>query len=293
VRLPFKGDDHFANELNRAFEIVKDAYLSSIRPQLDVRKVDAMLGDGSVIQIDSFEPQKVSEFYQQLIFSIKSWVTTGISRSKTEDLHRIYCQFAKQVGRYKLLGYFGIQYHAFPYYRVDKRVIEIQRELTRLADEAEQIFMSMAATGDSIIQKELKSIGWAEMGFQELLEKLFEDQALTADLQGKVSAVERDFPEFQEMNNKKERMLAELNSLLMELCQVSPVLIDHNKLMQGEEGVTTFFDIERVKNQKTNETDSYINTRRISKEFTEHIVSMFDELAESLRAVGNGIKKSK
>jgi hypothetical protein len=126
-----------------------------------------------------------------------------------------------------------------------------------------------------------------------LLEKLFEDQALTADLQGKVSAVERDFPEFQEMNNKKERMLAELNSLLMELCQVSPVLIDHNKLMQGEEGVTTFFDIERVKNQKTNETDSYINTRRISKEFTEHVVSMFDELAESLRAVGNGIKKSK
>ncbi|HYY66905.1 MAG TPA: hypothetical protein VE572_01015 [Nitrososphaeraceae archaeon] len=293
MRLPFKDDDHFANEINRVFGIVKDAYLSSIRPQLEVRKVDAMLGDGSVIQVDSFEPQKVSQFYQQLIFSIKSWATTGISRSKTEDLHRIYCQFTKQVGKYKLLGYFGIQYHAFPYYRVDKRVIEIQRELVRLAGEAEQAFMSLAATGNSIIQKELRSIGLAEMGFQELLEKLFEDQALTADLQRKVSAVERDFPEFQEMNNKKEQMLAELNGLLMELCQVSPVLIDHNKLMQGEEGVTTFFDIERVKNQKTNETDSYINTKRISKEFTEQVVSMFSEVAESLKAVGNGIKLSK
>ena len=71
MRLPFKDDDYFAKELNRAFGIVKDAYLSSIRPQLEVRKVDAMLGDGSVIQVDSFEPQKVSQFYQQLIFSIK------------------------------------------------------------------------------------------------------------------------------------------------------------------------------------------------------------------------------
>jgi hypothetical protein len=292
MRLPFKDDDYFANELNRAFGIVKDVYLSSIKPQLEVRKVDAMLGDGSVIQVDSFEPQKVSQFYQQLIFLIKSWVATGISRSKTEDLHRIFCQFTKQVDKYKLVGYFGIQYHSFPYYRVDKRVIEIQRELARLADEAEQTFMSMAATGDSIIQKELRNIGWSEVGFQELLEKLFADQVLTADLQGKVSAVERDYPEFQEMNNKKEQMLAELNGLLMELCQVSPVLIDHNKLMQGEEGVTTFFDIERVKNQKTNETDSYINTRRISKESTEQVVSMFNEVAESLRAVGNGIKKS-
>ena len=141
------------------------------------------------------------------------------------------------------------------------------------------------------MQNELESIGYAQLGFEELLEKLFEDESLVADLEKKTTALENEFPEFEEMRYKKERLFSELNDLLIELCQISSVSIDHNKLMQGEEGVVTYFDIEKVKNQKTKETDSYINTKRMTKELTEQVVSIFSEMANTLLAVGKSIEK--
>ena len=291
MRLPIKEDDYFAREVNSAFEIVKDNYLVAIMPQIEMNKANAMLGDGSVTQIDCFEPQRVMVFYQQLVDSLKWWVTTGISTSQTEDLHRLYCQFTREVGQYRMSGYFGIQFHALPYYPVDKRIIEIQKELARIAGEGGNAFKSMAGKGNHIVQKELESIGYAQLGFEELLEKLFEDESLVADLEKKTTALENEFPEFEEMRYKKERLFSELNDLLIELCQISSVSIDHNKLMQGEEGVVTYFDIEKVKNQKTKETDSYINTKRMTKELTEQVVSIFSEMANTLLAVGKSIEK--
>jgi hypothetical protein len=291
MRLPIKEDDYFAREVNSAFEIVKDNYLVAIKPQIEMNKANAMLGDGSVTQIDCFEPQRVMVFYQQLVDSLKWWATTGISTSQTEDLHRLYCQFTREVGQYRMSGYFGIQFHALPYYRVDKRIIEIQKELAQIAGEGGNTFKSMAGKGNHIVQKELESIGYAQLGFEELLEKLFEDESLVADLEKKTTALESEFPEFEEMRHKKERLFSELNDLLIELCQISSVSIDHNKLMQGEEGVVTYFDIEKVKNQKTKETDSYINTKRMTKELTEQVVSIFSEMANTLLAVGRSIEK--
>ena len=285
MRLPVKGDDYFATEVNFAFRIIKDKYLLSIMPQIEMRKVNAMLGDGSVTQIDSFEPQRVIEFYQRLIGSLKGWITTGISRSQTDDLHRLYCQFTQVVGQYMIRSYFGIQFHALPYYRVDKRIIEIQKELAMIAGEGGNTFKSMAIRGNNIIQKELESIGYAQIGFEELLAKLFEDKALVADLEKKVSILENEFPKFEELNNKKRQLFSELNGMLMELCQISPVLIDYNKLMQGEEGVVTYFDIEKVKSQKTNDSDHYINTKKMTKEVTRQVVDIFNEVANTMQVM--------
>jgi hypothetical protein len=289
MRFPIKEDDYFARESNFAFEILKNKYLLAIKPQIEMKKVNAMLGDGSVTQIDCFEPQRVKEFYQRLIGSLKGWSTTGTSRSNTDDLHRLYCQFIKEVGQYRMSGYFGIQFHALPYYRIDKRVIEIQKELAQIAGEGANTFRFMASRGNHIVQKELESIGYGQVDFDVLLEKLFEDESLVADLEKKASTVENEFPEFEEMHHRKEMLFSELNLLLMELSQISPVLIDHNKLMQGEEGVITYFDIERVKNQKTKETDSFINTKRITKEVTGQVVIIFNEVANTLVAIGKSI----
>jgi hypothetical protein len=289
MRFPIKEDDYFARESNFAFEIIKDKYLLAIKPQIEMKKVNAMLGDGSVTQIDSFEPQRVIAFYQRLIGLLKGWATTGTSRSNTDDLHRLYCQFIREVGQYRISGYFGIQFHALPYYRIDKRVIEIQKELAQIAGEGANTFRSMASKGNYMVQKELESIGYAQVESDALLEKLFEDESLVADLEKKASALENEFPEFEEMHQKKEQLFSELNLLLIELCQISPVLIEHNKLMQGEEGVITYFDIERVKNQKTKEADSFINTKRMTKEVTGQVVSIFNEVANTLLAVGKSI----
>ena len=55
----------------------------------------------------------------------------------------MYCQFTQDVGKYHLHGYFGIQFHALPYYRVNKRVIEIQKELVEVANKATKAFTSI------------------------------------------------------------------------------------------------------------------------------------------------------
>jgi hypothetical protein len=285
MRFPINEGDHFATEVNLAFRIIKDTYLLSIKPEIEMRKVNAMLGDGSVTQIDSFEPQRVIEFYQRLIGSLKGWVSTGISRSQTDDLHRIYCQFSQAIGRYRVHSYFGIQYRALPYYQVDKRVIEIQRELARIDGEAGNTFMSMATRGNHILQKELERIGYAQVGFEELLTKLFWNERLVADLEERVTALENEFPEFRELSNRKNQLFSELNNLLIELCQISPVLVDYNKLMQGEEGVVTYFDIEKVRSRNT-ETNSWINTKKLKKELTVQFVDVFIEVANIIRDVG-------
>jgi hypothetical protein len=285
MRLPLKGDDYFIREVNAAFESIREAYLNALKPQVVMKKVNVMLGDGSVVQSDTFEKHKVILFYQQMIKSLKGWVTTGVSNSNTDDLHRLYCSIAQEVGKYNIHGYFGIQFHALPYYKVEKRVIEIQKELSQLAGNATNTLHSIADKGNEIIRKELEKIGYTEIGFEELLSKLFEDQKLTEDLGVKASMVEQEFPEFEDMHKRKKKLFAELNDLLVELYQTSSVLIDYNKLMQGEEGIVTYFEIETIRNKRTKERDFYINTKRVSKESTEQILSKFNHVVDVFQRI--------
>ena len=80
------------------------------------------------------------------------------------------------------------------------------------------------------------------------------------------------------MHERKKKLFAELNDLLVELYQTSSVLIDYNKLMQGEEGIVTYFEIETIRNKRTKERDFYINTKRVSKESTEQILGKFNHV---------------
>lgn len=279
MRIPFKADDFFAKEVNSAFKNIQDTYLNVAKLHIETEEVAVMLGDGSVSQSTTFELQKMITLYERLVDSLEGWVSNGISKSNTEDLHRVYFQISQQVEKYYIYGYFGIQFHALPYYRVDKRVIEIQKELSQIAEEASKIFSSLADKGNHVVQHELQKIGYSELAFEELFTKLFEDPELIKGLERKVQSLEEEFPEFEQMRIKKNHLFAELNNLLVELYQISPVLMDYNGLMQGEEGVVTYFDIETIKNQKTARRDPYINTERVSEDLTNRIANSLNEVA--------------
>jgi hypothetical protein len=280
MRLPLKGDDNTTKELNSIFESIREKYPEIIKPQIEMKKVNVMLGDGSIIQSETFEPQKVKLFYQQFINSLNGWTSRGVSKSKTDDLNRLYCQISLETGKYHLDGYFGIQYHALPYYKVDRQVIKIQKELACLADNATKTFEAMSTKGNSILQKELGKVGYADMGFEELFAKLFEDQKLAANLEQKVSTIESQFPEFEEIRNRKHQLFVELDNLLIEVYQISPVYIDYNKLMQGEEGVVTYFDLEVIKNKTVR--DSYINAKAITMESKKQIILSLNQIIKAL-----------
>lgn len=285
MRIPLKGSDHFSKQVNSAFEKILEAYTESIKPSIEMRKATAMLGDGTVTQINTFDPQDVQNYYQRLTSGMEGWLANGISNSKTEDLHRLFCQFNKYTGKYHVSGYFGVQYHALPYYKADKRVIEIQKELSGMVDSAATMFQDMTGKADKALQKELEKRGFADLGFEDLFAKMFDDEKLAETLDKKAASVENEFSEFQQMGKKKSALFAELNDLMIELYQTSHAYIDHNRLMQGEEGFCTYFDIELIKNRKTNKRDAVFETPKIPKEEGE-------DVAAELLAVSRTVKKS-
>ena len=280
MRLPLKGTGNACDRLNPLIESVQLAYLEAIQPAIRLQSVNAMLGDGTITQTDTFDPANVRKFYQRLAmgFGEKRWHTSDIASSETEDLHRLFFQVSKDLEKYYLSGYFGIQFHALPYYKVDKRVIEIQKELSRIADEAGVVFGEMSGAADKALRLELEKKGYANLEFQELFTKMFDDEKLVQELDSKASAVEQNFPKFEEIRSRKAALFGELNDLLMHLYQTSPVLIDHNKQMQGEEGVTTFFDLEVIKNKKNRVREAFIDPANVTAEWA-------DKLAEELGAV--------
>ena len=283
MRAPFKGDDYFCKQLNAADQDVEQVHLEAIGPAIAMQKSSAMLGDGTVTQADTFNPQNVQMFYQRLANLLEGWTFSGILKSATEDLHRVYCQFTKEVGRHHISGYFGIQFHVLPYYRVDKRVIEIQKELAKIADDATTVFKDMTGAADKVLAADLEKRGYASMEFQELFTKMFDDEKLVAELDEKASAVQSQFPQFEEMGKRKNRLFAELNDLLIELYHTSPVTIDYNRLMQGEEGVTTYFDIEVIKNKKTRAREAYLNTEKIKKDDADAVAAELTKVAKALK----------
>ena len=279
MRIPFKADDYFSNEVNSAYNHIQDAYLEGAKLYLEKSEVHVMLGDGSITQSTTFELSKIIMYYEKLIDSLDGWVSTGISKSNTDDLHRIYFQISQHINKHRIYGYFGIQFHALPYYRVNKRVIEIQKELSQIAEKAANIFSSLAEKGNTMVLHELQKLGYSELEFEDLFTKLFDDQELVRGLERKAQSLEEQLPEFEQMRISKNQLYAELNDLLIEIYQISPVLIDYNRMMQGEEGLVTYFDIETIRNQKMARGDPYVNTERVTEELTNHISNVLNELA--------------
>ena len=266
MRTPIKGEDYFCRQVNAAAEKVQEGFLEAIKPTIAMRYASAMLGDGTITQADTFDPQNVQNFLQQLGNALEGWTSYGILKSATEDIHRIYSTFTKEAGKFYISAYFGIQFHALPYYKVERRVIEIQKELARIEYSANSVLSKMIGAADRVLATELEKRGYNNLGFDELFGRMFEDEGLVEELNEKTAVIENQFPQLIESRSRKNELLSELNDLLMKFYHTSPVLIDYNRLMQGEEGVTNYFDIEVFKNMKTKRREALLDTKKIPQE---------------------------
>jgi hypothetical protein len=279
VRAPLKGDDYFCRQVNAAAEKVHRAFLEAIRSAIIMRQANAMLGDGTITQADTFDPQNVQNFFQQLGKTLQDWTFSGVLKSATEDMHRLYCTFTKEADKFYISVYFGVQFRVLPYYRVDRRVIDIQKELAEIEGRATSVSSKMTAAADRVLATELEKRSYTNLGFEELFAKMFDDEKLIEELNRKTAAIESQFPQIGETRNRKSVLLSELNDLLIKFYQTSPVLIDHNRLMQGEEGITNYFDIEVLKNKKNKRREAFLDTIKMPKEAA-------DMLSGELGAVG-------
>lgn len=286
MRTPIKGDDYFCRQVNAAAEKVQEAFLEAIKPTIAMRQASAMLGDGTITQADTFDPQNVQNFLQLLGNALEGWTFSGILKSATEDMHRLYSTFTKEADKFYISVYFGIQFHELPYYRVDRRVIEIQKEIVKIEGRATSVSSKMTAAAERVLASELEKRSYTNLRFEELFAKMFDDEKLIEELNKKTAFVESQFPQIAETRNKKSELLSELNDLLIKFYQTSPVLIDYNRLMQGEEGITNYFDIEVLKNKKKNKRrEAFLDTIKMPKEAADMLSGELGAVGETLRKV--------
>ena len=80
--------------------------------------------------------------------------------------------------------------------------------------------------------------------------------------------------DFKELSDKKTKLFNELDSLLVETYQTSPILIDDARLVSGEEGCLCTIDLEFVKNEIK---EGLFDPRKISDSVKEKILKRLDE----------------
>jgi hypothetical protein len=286
MRAPIKGDDYFCRQINVATKRVQEAFLDAIKPSIALRHENVMLGDGTITQASTFDLQNVENFFQRLGYALEGWTFSGILKSATEDMHRRYCTLTKETDKFYVSVYFGIQFHVLLYYRVDTQVIDIQKELMKIEETAASVSDHMTRTADKLLATELEKRGFNNLGFDELFVRMFEDDRLVEQLSEKTAVVEDQFLEFRDARTKKSELLSKLKTLLIEFYRTSPVLIDYNRLMQGEEGVTNYFDIEILKNKKTKRREAFLDTAKITEEATDKLsreVGAVEEVLHKIR----------
>ena len=274
MRLPLKDTKNSnIQEINSIYYRVGECFLRSLSPKISMHEVNVMLADGTVTQSPTFDLERVSKFYEHLIQSLSGWQSSGISQSKIEDLNRIYCEFRKSVGKYDIKGYFGVQFHTLPYYQVNKKVLDIQKKLRDLEEEGIQYYSQISQQANDMIKDELTSKGLGNASEDELFKNLLENDGLFSELVKKAESIESEFPQFLNLDHQRKLLVKELENLVIDLYQVSPVLIDYNKLMQGEVGVAMYVDVGTIKNEKTTAIDPFVNTKRLSSAQSEQIIS--------------------
>jgi len=282
MRIPNNESDNFSKKLNDYFVEIENFYQQSLMPCLAMREVNVMLQDGSVTKSSTFDPKLVLGYYRTFLKGLKNWEVSDIQET-TGESNRIYCQIFSSQDNYTIKGYFGIQFNILPYYKLDKQVIQIQKKLFDLSIKNSSVMDSVANIGNNTIKQELKNMALDDLKFEDLFEKILENQELIVNLGDKIKKIERSYPELDKAEEMKNSMILELENLVIKLYQISPNLIDYNRLMQGEEGIIVYFDIGTKANLKGKNSNKVINFAQMKPDTKARISELFEEIISGLR----------
>jgi len=277
VRLGSRSSNEFIQLLNKKNEYIQQQFLEKILNLTKLKNVQVMLGDATITEQKTFDPALVNDFYQTIIKNLKDWSVQEISISNNEDVRRIFTKFEIREGNYLISGHMSLQYHVLLYYKPDQQVIKLQKELSDIIDLTKNKEKQMSDNSDQFVLNKLKEKGYKDFDHQKLFEIFYENDEFREKI---YKEIENDIEvDFQELSNKKTKIIKDLDNLLVETYQTSPVLIDDTRLITGEEGCLCTFDIEFIKN-KTKE--GLFDPRKMSESVKDNIVKRLDEFSKLL-----------
>ena len=275
VRLGSRSSNEFIQNLNRKNEEIQQAFLTKMKSLTNMIEVKVMLGDSTVTTQKTFDPAMVSDFFKNILQNLKDWSVQDVSISNNEDIRRIFTKFEIKEGNYLISGHLSIQFHVLLYYKPVQRVIDCQKELSEIVDLTKNKEQEMSDNSDQFVLNKLKEMGYKDFDHQKLFEVFFENDEFREKI---YKEIENDVGvDFRELSDKKMKLFNELDSLLLETYQTTPVLIDDTRLVTGEEGCLCTFDIEFIKN-KTRE--GLFDPRKIPETTKNSIFKRLEQIYE-------------
>ena len=279
MRLGTRSPNEFIQLLNKKNEIIQKIFVEKITELTNTVEIKVMMGDSTVTDQKTFDPKKISDYFQKINQRLKGWSLQDVSISNNEDIRRIFTKFEIMEGNYLISGHLSIQFHVLLYYKPEQRIIDCQKELSEIVDLTKNKEQELSDNSDQLVLNKLKELGYKDFDHQNLFEIFYEND----ELREKIFAdIEKDTgTNFKELSNKKKELFNELDTMLMETYQIVPVLIDDAKLVSGEEGCLCSFDLEFVKNSNK---EGLFDPRKMSDDIKEKMSNRLDELEKVIKS---------
>jgi len=278
VRLGTKTSNDFLQILHKKNEEIQNLYLYHLKNLTKTVSVKAMLGDSTISEKLTFDPEKIRIFYKNLIKNLQDWSVQDVSITNDEDIRRIFTKFQARDGNYILSGHLSVQFHVLLYYNPKYRVIECQKELSEIIDNTKNKESEIANLEDEFVYNKLKEMGYKNLDHQNLFELFFNDDKLREKIHNEIE--QKCDVDFQKLYKKKTELFKELDSYLMETYQTTPILIDEQKLVTGEEGCLCTFDLEFIKNKNK---EGMFDAKKIPEIVKQKIIGRLDQILELLK----------
>jgi len=279
VRLGTRSPNEFIQSLNIQNESIQKTFVDKLTNLTKMVEVKVMMGDSTITKQKTFDPKSVSDYFQNISKNLKDWSLQDVSISNNEDIRRIFTKFEIVEGNYLISGHISIQFHVLLYYKPEQRVIDCQKELSKIIDLTKNKQKELSDNSDQLVLNKLKELGYKDFDHQNLFEIFYENDELREKI---FAEIENDAGvNFKELSDKKTKLFNELDTFLVETYQIVPVLIDDPRLVAGEEGCLCSFDLEFIKNGNK---EGVFDPRKLSETTKENISKRLDEFGTIIKS---------
>ena len=273
MRLGSRSPDEFIQILNKKNEVIQNHLLSKILELTKTVDVKVMMGDSTITEQKTFDPQQIINYLEKLNQKLIDWSLQDVSITNNEDLRRIFTKFEITEGNYLISGHISLQFHVLLFYKPLQRAIDCQKELAEIVDTTKNKETELSDNSDQFVLNKLKEMGYKDFDHQKLFEVFYENEDFSKKVYDEIEKESGE--EFKKLTEKKTELFKELDSLLIETYQTSSVLIDDTRLVSGEEGCLCTLDIEFIKN---NNREGLFDPRKMSNTVKENILKKLDNL---------------
>ncbi len=277
MRIGIESDDKFFNILNEKNYKIQENFRQNIEHLTKTVPIKVMLGDSTVKDEKTFDPKTIELFYKKFINELRDWSNQDISTSYNDDVRRIFIKFETNIENYLLSLHMSLQFHVLLYYKPDNIVLETQKELANIIDQTKDYDKNLAINGNDIILNKLREMGLNESDPQKLFEKFYNDESLQNKIYQEIDNSVDDIS--KDLTKQKSELLKKLDNTLIETYQTTSILIDDNRLINGEEGCLCNFDLEKNEN---GQKDGMINPELINSNVREKILEKLDDVYKVL-----------